>query len=80
VRAALCRADGGAPGGTNSGPLYSPGPPAERLRLRYTIDYIPRFAVSWFGCTQPDKVAEIMQGGDDGLLARFMWFWSRCRR
>jgi Protein of unknown function (DUF3987) len=36
---------------------------------------IPRFAVSWFGCTQPDKVAEIMQGGDDGLLARFMWFW-----
>jgi Protein of unknown function (DUF3987) len=36
---------------------------------------IPRFAVSWFGGTQPDKVAEIMTGSDDGLLARFMWFW-----
>ena len=50
---------------------------------RYRVDrqkwpepiIIPRFAVSWFGCTQPDKIAEIMHGGDDGLLARFMWFW-----
>jgi hypothetical protein len=50
---------------------------------RYRVDrqkhpepiVIPRFAVSWFGGVQPDKVAEIMQGGDDGLLARFVWFW-----
>jgi hypothetical protein len=50
---------------------------------RYRVDrqrspepiIIQRFAVSWFGGTQPDKVAEIMQGADDGLLARFMWFW-----
>jgi Protein of unknown function (DUF3987) len=50
---------------------------------RYRVDrqkspepiIVPRFAVSWFGGTQPDKVAEIMQGADDGLLARFMWFW-----
>jgi hypothetical protein len=50
---------------------------------RYRVDrqknpepiIIPRFAVSWYGGVQPDKVAEIMQGADDGLLARFMWFW-----
>ena len=52
---------------------------------RYRVDRqklpepLPRFAVSWFGCTQPDKVAEIMQGGDDGLLARFIWFWPDAR-
>jgi hypothetical protein len=36
---------------------------------------IPRFAVSWYGGIQPGKVAEVMQGADDGLLARFIWFW-----
>jgi hypothetical protein len=50
---------------------------------RYTVDrqkssepiIVPHLAVSWYGGIQPAKVAEIMQGADDGLLARFMWFW-----
>lgn len=36
---------------------------------------IPRFAVSWFGGIQPARIGEIMEGPDDGLLARFIWFW-----
>jgi hypothetical protein len=36
---------------------------------------VPHLAVAWFGGTQPDKLAEIMRGADDGLLARFWWFW-----
>jgi hypothetical protein len=50
---------------------------------RYTVDrqkaaepiIIPNLAVSWYGGIQPPKVAEVMQGSDDGLLARYMWFW-----
>jgi hypothetical protein len=50
---------------------------------RYRVDrqklpepiIIPHLAVSWYGGIQPAKVVEIMQGADDGLLARFMWFW-----
>jgi hypothetical protein len=50
---------------------------------RYTVDrqkssepiVIAHFAVSWYGGIQPGRVAEIMQGADDGLLARFLWFW-----
>ena len=45
------------------------------LDVRTVISWRWYVAVSWFGCTHPDKVAEIMQGCDDGLLARFMWFW-----
>jgi hypothetical protein len=50
---------------------------------RYRVDrqkhpqpiIIPRFAASWFGGIQPDKISEVMEGADDGLLARFVWFW-----
>jgi hypothetical protein len=50
---------------------------------RFTVDrqkasepiIIPRLAVSWYGGIQPSLVAQVMQGADDGLLARFMWFW-----
>jgi hypothetical protein len=50
---------------------------------RYTVDrqkssepiIIPHLAVSWCGGIQPAKVAEVMQGADDGLLARNIWFW-----
>lgn len=50
---------------------------------RYTVDrqkasepiIIPHLAVSWYGGIQPAKIVEIMQGADDGLLARFIWFW-----
>ena len=36
---------------------------------------VPHLAVAWFGGTQPDRLAELMRGADDGLLARFCWFW-----
>jgi Protein of unknown function (DUF3987) len=50
---------------------------------QYTVDrqkltepiVIPRFAVSWYGGIQPGRLAEVMRGADDGLLARFIWFW-----
>jgi hypothetical protein len=46
----------------------------DRQKLSEPI-IIPHLAVSWCGGIQPAKVVEIMQGADDGLLARFMWFW-----
>ena len=36
---------------------------------------IPRLAVAVYGGTQPDKLAELTRGADDGLLARFQWCW-----
>jgi hypothetical protein len=50
---------------------------------RYSVDrqkssepiIVPHLCVSWCGGTQPARVAEVLQGADDGLLARFMWFW-----
>jgi Protein of unknown function (DUF3987) len=46
----------------------------ERQKLPQPID-IPHLAVAIFGGTQPDKLAELFNDGDDGLLARFCWFW-----
>jgi hypothetical protein len=36
---------------------------------------VPRLVVAWFGTVQPERLADVMQEADDGLLARFMWFW-----
>jgi Protein of unknown function (DUF3987) len=36
---------------------------------------IPRLAVGWHGGIQPERLAQVMREADDGLLARFMWFW-----
>jgi hypothetical protein len=36
---------------------------------------IPRLAVAVSGGTQPDKIALMMRGADDGLLARILWTW-----
>jgi hypothetical protein len=36
---------------------------------------IPRLAVAVYGTTQPDRLAQIMSGADDGLLARVLWLW-----
>jgi Protein of unknown function (DUF3987) len=36
---------------------------------------IPHLAVSLLGGIQPGRLAEVAEGADDGLLARFMWFW-----
>jgi len=36
---------------------------------------ISRCAVAWHGGIQPPRLAEVMREVDDGLLARFVWFW-----
>src|SRR5215471_2894431 len=36
---------------------------------------IARLAVGWHGGIQPPRLAEVMREADDGLLARFVWFW-----
>ena len=46
----------------------------ERVKHPVPIE-VPHLIVSWFGGTQPEKLAEMMRDADDGLLARFAWFW-----
>lgn len=46
----------------------------ERVKHPVPVD-VPHLAVAWFGGIQPARLAEVMQGADDGLLARFCWFW-----
>jgi len=36
---------------------------------------IAYFVVAVYGSTQPDKIAALMRGADDGLLSRFLWLW-----
>ncbi len=36
---------------------------------------VQRLVVAVTGSTQPDRLAELMREADDGLLARFCWFW-----
>lgn len=36
---------------------------------------IPRLSVSVLGGVQPDRLADLLDGPDDGLQARFLWFW-----
>jgi hypothetical protein len=46
----------------------------ERQKLAEPI-IVPRLAVAVSGGIQPDKLAALMKGPDDGLLARFLWLW-----
>jgi hypothetical protein len=36
---------------------------------------VPRLVVGWHGGIQPARLAQVMREADDGLLARFVWFW-----
>lgn len=36
---------------------------------------VPHLTCAWWGGTQPARLHEIMDGADDGLLARFIWLW-----
>ncbi len=36
---------------------------------------IPHLAVALFGTIQPERLAEVLGGADDGLAARFLWSW-----
>lgn len=46
----------------------------ERQKSPHPID-IPRLAVAVCGGTQPMRLAGLFSEADDGLLARFCWFW-----
>ena len=37
--------------------------------------HLPHFPVSVVGSIQPDRLAEVFQGGDDGMAARFLYAW-----
>lgn len=36
---------------------------------------IDRLAVGWWGGIQPARLDEVLKAPDDGLVARFLWFW-----
>lgn len=36
---------------------------------------IPRLAVAVYGGTQPERLAALMRGADDGMMARLLWAW-----
>jgi hypothetical protein len=45
-------------------------------RVKHPVPIVvPRLAVCWHGGIQPERLAEIMREADDGLRARFAWFW-----
>ena len=46
----------------------------ERQKLPEPI-IVPRLGVAVSGGIQPDKIADLIKGSDDGLLARFLWLW-----
>jgi hypothetical protein len=37
--------------------------------------HLPMFAVSVVGSIQPDRLAEVFEGSDDGMAARFLYAW-----
>jgi hypothetical protein len=46
----------------------------DRMKHRHPID-VPHMVVAWYGGIQPPRLAQIMREADDGLLARFCYFW-----
>ncbi len=57
--------------------LESYGGRPYRVERQKTPDpiVVPHLAVAVTGGSQPDRLAELMREADDGLLARFCWFW-----
>ena len=47
----------------------------DRVRHKGQPIVIPRMSVSICGTVQPDRLAELLKSADDGLAARFLWFW-----
>ena len=44
-------------------------------RSRTTPLHLAKFPISVVGTIQPDRIAEALQGGDDGMAARFLYGW-----
>lgn len=41
---------------------------------------IPRLSIGVVGAIQPEKVAELLRGADDGMISRFLWSWPHPTR
>src|SRR5471032_583893 len=44
-------------------------------RSRAVPLHLPKFPVSVVGSIQPDRLAEVFEGSDDGMAARFLYAW-----
>jgi Protein of unknown function (DUF3987) len=52
------------------------GGPYQVDRQKYPVPiFIPHLTVPAFGTIQPDRLADILGGADDGLASRFLWAW-----
>lgn len=57
---------------------YNAGPyRADRVKLGGTPISIDRLSVSMLGGVQPDRLADLIGGKDDGLASRFLYCWPR---
>jgi hypothetical protein len=50
---------------------------ADRVKFGGKPLRIPFNSLAIVGGTQPDKLAEVLRGADDGLAARFLYIWPR---
>jgi hypothetical protein len=41
--------------------------------------FVPHLTVPIFGTIQPDRLADVLKGADDGLASRFLWAWPEAR-
>jgi hypothetical protein len=48
----------------------------DRMKHAHPIK-VPYLAVAWHGGVQPARLAQVMREADDGLLARFCWWWPQ---
>jgi hypothetical protein len=50
-------------------------------RQKYPVPiFVPHLTVPAFGTIQPDRLADILDGADDGLASRFLWSWPENNR
>jgi hypothetical protein len=57
------------------------GGPYQVDRQKYPVPiFVPHLTVSTFGTIQPERLAEILSGADDGLSSRFLWAWPEVTR
>jgi hypothetical protein len=57
------------------------GGPYQVDRQKYPVPiFVPHLTVPAFGTIQPDRLADILEGADDGLSSRFLWAWPENSR
>ncbi|MBX6747143.1 MAG: DUF3987 domain-containing protein, partial [Acetobacteraceae bacterium] len=57
------------------------GGPYQIDRQKYPVPiFIPHLTLPAFGTIQPERLADILDGADDGLASRFLWAWPEATR